>query len=735
MKKIFTLAALLATCWCSSSAAVYTDVINYANVLEQNDNAIQAGLDDRFDHPENINPELYYYSAESFTSYTLKNVFTINQTNEYITQSTLLFRGDEAGLYNVIAPQGKWLKSVTVNGAREFSQMVQFFYSSEAFSYADRWNSNVTYKYSYMQGGTTSLTFEIEEPVQYFYFICNDEYTNDITVEWTDEKPVPTVATPTIGCWAEPLCAGSYVEIDTETIGATVEVKVAINGVDDGETRTFTKTYDYMVAGGFNLPGKTGDVITVTAVAKKADWADSEVATETYTLAEPPCPEVVLNNNYEGSYLYLPSGKPIKLAVVMQNENGEYVDVEGAKITYSYTWNNWDAGTSGASDGETTVDAPYELTLPADVPTGAYLSFTFKQVAPGYSESECYRSAELISSKIAVPTLNTTAYTDVEKGTAMTLNKPRFADKLYYTINGGEEQMTENWAYEFTVEEDMTLEAWATGEGFEPSDKVTFEITLENLDANIDVILPLDNEQSSSAQYYFDGDEHNGANKYLFNGGFWYVEWPSYRSTFYYNNSYTNCDFLANTTAGEYVITGIRIDSPDNGCCAAVYLADEPLATADESGNVYRAQGVESNYPNYSVDGRPGYFMVCSPDYVNLDSDEALRAGGFNEWIDIKTAQAAQIDGGYITEDETERSFENRKYFLIRPWGNNGLVVYRYLIRYSSDPTGVTAINADLDTEAQAVYYNLNGVRVDGQLAPGLYIRVTPASTTKVLVK
>ena len=40
------------------------------------------------------------------------------------------------------------------------------------------------------------------------------------------------------------------------------------------------------------------------------------------------------------------------------------------------------------------------------------------------------------------------------------------------------------------------------------------------------------------------------------------------------------------------------------------------------------------------------------------------------------------------------------------------------------------------DTDANAVYYDLRGARVDSRnIAPGLYIKRTPAAVTKVLVK
>ena len=47
------------------------------------------------------------------------------------------------------------------------------------------------------------------------------------------------------------------------------------------------------------------------------------------------------------------------------------------------------------------------------------------------------------------------------------------------------------------------------------------------------------------------------------------------------------------------------------------------------------------------------------------------------------------------------------------------------------DPTGVGAIGVD---EGDARYYDLNGLEIDpATAAPGLYIKVTPKTTVKVL--
>lgn len=750
MKKIFTLAALLATCWCSSSAVVYTDVFDYDNILAKcTDVKTSTDFNEIYNSSSaNLNESLYgMYTAdtESGAHYSLVNVFLFDVTSSMYTQRTIGFPYDAYnselpgyyagnGIHNVVPPEGKWIKSVSASSGYEFSSSypLTVYYSAESFTFADRFNVGCK-----TASGAEDVTVNIDEPAQYVYIVCNEKWIYNVTIEWTDEKPVPTVATPEISCYANPIVPGSNVDVKTATVGATVDVKVAINGVDDGETRTFTQNYEWGSAGSFQLPGVAGDEITVTAVASKTDWVDSEVATAKYTLAEPPCPSTTIDGAKYGP-AYLISGQPVTFAVTKANDEGEQVDIEGAKITFTYNWDYWDEDKHGTSEGETTVDAPYQFTIPTDIPVGAYLNFSFTQIAPGYSESTSNAGANVVSKKIAAPTLNTDVYTDVEKGTVMSLNMPKYANKLYYTINGGEAQMSESW-YEFTVEENMTIEAWAEGEApFEPSDKVTFEITLETLTDNIDVILPESIKDDVYQQHYYDGSEHNGANSYLFYGGYW-AYYANDRPTFYQNlGPNSDCNFLANLTAGQYEITGIRIDCPDTGewgSMAAVYLADEPLVTVDADGNMTRALYADTNYPNYDLTNRPGYFVVCSANNMSYDSNVALRAGDFNQWIDLKEAQAKQVDEGFINEDETELSFEHRKYFLIRPWVTNGMNVFRYLIRYNSAENGVSAINADLDTEEQAVYYNLSGVRVDGKLTPGLYIRVTPASTTKVLVK
>ncbi len=49
--------------------------------------------------------------------------------------------------------------------------------------------------------------------------------------------------------------------------------------------------------------------------------------------------------------------------------------------------------------------------------------------------------------------------------------------------------------------------------------------------------------------------------------------------------------------------------------------------------------------------------------------------------------------------------------------------------------SGVEDVVVEEEADAQAVYYNLSGIRVDGELAPGVYIKVAGSKATKVVIR
>lgn len=57
-----------------------------------------------------------------------------------------------------------------------------------------------------------------------------------------------------------------------------------------------------------------------------------------------------------------------------------------------------------------------------------------------------------------------------------------------------------------------------------------------------------------------------------------------------------------------------------------------------------------------------------------------------------------------------------------------------YTINFEGGTSGIESIDAD-NANAPVEYYNINGIKVNGELAPGLYVRRQGTKTTKVVVK
>jgi hypothetical protein len=92
------------------------------------------------------------------------------------------------------------------------------------------------------------------------------------------------------------------------------------------------------------------------------------------------------------------------------------------------------------------------------------------------------------------------------------------------------------------------------------------------------------------------------------------------------------------------------------------------------------------------------------------------------------------LPGTYAVGDEMPSPFEmhmayDRQAFQV--------TIEDYTAGASNDnpASGVTSIAADATTNAPVEYFNLQGVRVNGNLAPGVYIRRQGQATSKVLVK
>lgn len=99
-----------------------------------------------------------------------------------------------------------------------------------------------------------------------------------------------------------------------------------------------------------------------------------------------------------------------------------------------------------------------------------------------------------------------------------------------------------------------------------------------------------------------------------------------------------------------------------------------------------------------------------------------------------RTTTVATIDLqaiGITSENIAERLNSDRLMIQGNPEGGNPFNFTAVALRH--DPSGITDITADEDAPVE--FFNLQGVRVNGELTPGLYIRRQGSSASKFVVK
>lgn len=441
---------------------------------------------------------------------------------------------------------------------------------------------------------------------------------------------------------------GSWLYIERPRYATTIHYTT-----DGGAT--YETSTDYSVGMTIN------ENMTITAYATgDAPFKESEKVTYNYTVVTPTvdtptiCPETGI---LPGTTLYL---------------NADY----DAYLSYSWGIKNGDVDVVKHEE-ETIQDSYVDITVPNDnIEIGYTLWVNATAKRDGYNDSEPLNfTYTFVGVKLDAPTFSLNGGQDLMAGTEVTIYMPSHATTLHYTLNGGEEQ-TSNENVTLTINENTEVKAWATGEGlYTKSDDATANFNLEVLGENVDVLVPTMWSDFTAGKYEFADHGIVKSSKtgieYVFNGGYDVVDNVN---TFYFG---TSNSILYNTTGKK--ILRIKLESPKtSGNFVYVGLSTEaPLSQ----------QGLSTI----------GFFS----------------AEDYGVWKDVQAAKS------------------NAQYFNI--WSSGGQVS-RILIEYEDTSVGVEGIASE---NGEAMYFDLNGAKVNSleNAVPGVYVRVANGKATKVLVK
>lgn len=731
MKKLLTFVALAASMFCAQAA----DVIDAAGLIAQNPGVTLSDpqpLGSTYDEDYIYGNDLTY-TAESGLTYDLVNIAL---TEDYFR---FWYNADLSSCLNG-GSTDQWLESITIKCYNiERSQDVRIFASENEFDYTSwdgRDGADFQYKEYCYPNSKGEVVVKVNVPCRFFAMTVSQGNVESITVNWTDVKPVPTVENPVFECWDNPVEVGSRLDIKTSTTGATIHASVYINDVlaaEQPEPYVLANEWDSMSV---TLPGKAGDVVKVEAYASKENWENSETTTwtsEPLAMAPAPRPNLVKVGSDSNWISYVIGGEQVEIQVNTNDENWNPVPVEGAKVKYSYGWIDYDDSDNSYETETVEADAPVIITVPEDAPVGLTFIVNAVAVVEGYRESEKMSNyIQIISNVLDTPTFSLEDGATVKAGGSLTINRPNNASEIHYTVNGGEEQVSDQWSVTIPVTEEITVEAWATGDApFKPSDKVTVTVAPEKFEDWQDVItvstFGVNEDNHLDTSFTMHKSVLTNANtgvQYEYKGGF-YNRWvdSDYVDMFYFDsNNWQVFPFLRNTIPGvestsnkPVPVKTVQIDSyEDRGFY--LFLSNEMIELTEEM-TVYGYEGT---------------------DVLRLTV-----AGGYNMGYDypdnfgLKPGVMINLDEFQKENGDDEHVYNDKLYFTIAPvQASQSYYLERAIVGYNNNvTTGIGSVAADSLNGLDAIY-NLNGVKVSADnLKPGVYVRVVDGKATKVVVK
>lgn len=606
-----------------------------------------------------------------------------------------------------VVSSDKYIKSITPTFDWNPSYY-EFYVSNEPITSANRYEAKSVNLYKNDSG--TFDTWQADGVYKYFYISSAQERMLDIAVEWTEEKPEVTAPAPEVYAddyeGMNPEC---YVYVEGSE-GFFLDIKVYHNDVLDTElSKQYETNYVSFPAG-----GKAGDVLKVEAFAYAPDYTNSETVSQEWTLENAPAAMPEMSGALSGG------------AAIPGMEITLTSETEGANISYKLEyadWSSWPPTLTPAGEGSGA--SPLTFTVPADAEIGTELLVTATATAEGCAESEEMEEyLSIISDVLTVPNFSVEDKAEVMKGSSLTISRSgNFAKTIHYIVNGGEEQTSDEYNVTLTVDEDMTVEAWVSGEApFKDSEHVIIGVTVENFTETQHVIVPEDftTDPTQLADYNKNLYTTTKGNiSYTYDGGMYpqSLDGENFNTFYMYTNQ--GSSILYNSTPVEKGVYAFKITPVYQSSAVYVAVSDEPITEVTEE---------LQNWDD------PTAANIVRLRIGNSASTETV--AGYNEWIklsDFMNPVAAE-ENAAAEADGALKTFVP-KYFAMYAFGASSTYIRRVVVDVTDHTTdGVEGIEAE--GLGNGEIYNLNGVRVDGDnLTPGVYVRMVNGKAEKFMVK
>lgn len=464
----------------------------------------------------------------------------------------------------------------------------------------------------------------------------------------------------------------------SELVGLDADALTALGGSLEFD---FTGTLTYAFQSGSNLYLTDGTnnikLYGGSTVYAAGDTFNSLKGTYAYRYAQPQITNYTLSAPVAGGEIVKPVEVADAAVIVAANDNNWYT-VKGVEIK----------NVSGKN--ATLVDANgTEVALYNDLACEGFEAATNVNVSGFvgvYNTQVQFLPTEITNAEgeefVATPefSLADGAYPE---NTVIEISCATEGATIVYTVNDGDvEESTENVT--LTLTEDMTVVAYATKEGMEDSRTVTATYTIK-------VAQPI---SGTTATFDFSAEEFSK------------IDCDPAQSTYPGDNVENLSDYVLSVNGvslsfekGEGASTDVRLWN--NGNQLRMYKGNI-MHVAIEAG--YKLDKISFTCKSGAsaielVEGEPGTF-ANSVWTATVEEEEESRAGNAVSQVSFTTTASVQITG--INVD------------------------------FSKISTSIEAV--DVEESDNAVYYNLQGVRVENP-ANGLYIRVAGKTASKVFVR
>lgn len=607
MRKIlsFALAWLFTV---SAMALGGTDNITLANLMAQNPDAnySAAGYYDE----SAVNEEMTY-TGQSGAVYDIRGLVAKESEGWWA-----LFYNYGVSMLNTTT-SGGYIKSITVKYNDWPESQTVLYVSDKPIDPSNKYSSDVKQIYIYSSDYEDRLNARwlTDGVYKYFYFDGMQSRFADIEIEWSEEMPAISVKTPTVTCYDDPVAVGSTVNVNCGTDGASMNIDVYVNGEKDPETSTVVNQNYYA----FVLPGTTGDEVKVDAYGFKENYVNSEIGTNTWTLAAPQAARPQWANF--GTYL----------SKVRPGETYELVSsTPGAQITYTVKYVDWDDDNNNITFDETTAPSPVSITIPETVKNGMSFQVTAVAKAEGYRDSRELESYSNVNvNKCAEPTFSIPSGSQVAAGTVLTITKAPSAAVLNYTIQKGRDyqnESTSDASVDIIIDQDMEVTATcAQSENDWENNSNTIRakytvippavVTQDHISgANLQVQNP---DGKFNATGYTDASALNptlaftgesGAvytfDQVISNGTWWTLHWPYPEPKGYMYNT---------VSPGYITAVSFDMDYTSTSTPMEFYVSEQPI-TNENYGDAVKVSLYAENgaYPAWKADGLYNYFYLAT---------------------------------------------------------------------------------------------------------------------------